>query len=808
MIYLGKNAVGISDTVQVVSEDIVNRVNAVEIKETVSTPSNILTIYDGADNVPVDELVVGIEPVQDLHGYDNPWPAGGGKNVLAPVVSSTLNGITCTVAEDGTVTLNGTATDVTTFEGPYNNFTWDGTTQYWLSGCPSGGDYSAGYSLRVSAEGNGEFSKPDIGSGIALQSYTSSKPIADKPLRYTVVVRSGVVCNNLVFKPMLSAGTSAGEYAPYSNICPISGRTGVNIWAAGENLFNIADAFVGTSQNVNGNTISKGTTAYNFDLFNGTTGASALATKTMFLKAGSYTISGTVIGDGTIRGYIVDANGTVSNTYLFGLGSADSSKTFIVPEDTRFTLRYSNKNEHTITNLQIESGNTASAYQDFHGASFSVQFPTEAGTVYGGTLTIHKDGTGTLSVDRATVTLTGDNFIDEGTSSGGVKYYRAGNAIVNGSGSNGAISNQYVVTTSAVDKAFRIVNANVYVYDNSIADLTACKTLFDLNPLQVVYVLGSSQTYELTALEVIATLKGTNNLWTDTGAIQSLTYSADPKLYVDQHIPAVPVQDVQVNGTSILSQGVANVPIASDSVPGAVKVSYTYGISNDDGMLKIAYAGDNYIKLGSEARQPIVPWKQHLSTFYGLAKAAGADMASSSNPVGTYTDAAKVAIQKMLGIYQAPWEVIRVDTFTNETSQSHEITVDNNGQPFELTDLIIRLETPKQETASAIESYGGITCNYSGGVDYLYVNAWTQAANASPTFAYAFIEQENGLLTKTQVRKGNSGDMNSLDYVTSAVGAGAQDPFRTLSSKRIYTSVALLQSYGTVKITIYGKRKW
>ena len=34
----------------------------------------------------------------------------------------------------------------------------------------------------------------------------------------------------------------------------------------------------------------------------------------------------------------------------------------------------------------------------------------------------------------------------------------------------------------------------------------------------------------------------------------------------------VPVQDVQVNGTSILSGGVANVPVATESVPGAAKI--------------------------------------------------------------------------------------------------------------------------------------------------------------------------------------------------------------------------------------------
>ena len=31
--------------------------------------------------VPLKKLKVSVEPVQDLHGYDHPWPAGGGINL-------------------------------------------------------------------------------------------------------------------------------------------------------------------------------------------------------------------------------------------------------------------------------------------------------------------------------------------------------------------------------------------------------------------------------------------------------------------------------------------------------------------------------------------------------------------------------------------------------------------------------------------------------------------------------------------------------------------------------------------------------
>ena len=49
------------------------------------TASGIVSSFqDGADTMPLKSLVVNIKPVQDLHGYDHPWPAGGGNNRLNP----------------------------------------------------------------------------------------------------------------------------------------------------------------------------------------------------------------------------------------------------------------------------------------------------------------------------------------------------------------------------------------------------------------------------------------------------------------------------------------------------------------------------------------------------------------------------------------------------------------------------------------------------------------------------------------------------------------------------------------------------
>lgn len=127
------------------------------------------------------------------------------------------------------------------------------------------------------------------------------------------------------------------------------------------------------------------------------------------------------------------------------------------------------------------------------------------------------------------------------------------------------------------------------------------------------------------------------------------TWSADK---IVSEIPSVPVQDVQVNGTSVLSQGVASIPFATYAGGYGIIKARASGVAVSDSShgLYITKATDNNVKEGTDQYNPIVPYNQHLSTFYGLAKAAGdTTQSSSSNAVGTYTTEAKAAIQDMLG---------------------------------------------------------------------------------------------------------------------------------------------------------------
>ena len=119
-------------------------------------------------------------------------------------------------------------------------------------------------------------------------------------------------------------------------------------------------------------------------------------------------------------------------------------------------------------------------------------------------------------------------------------------------------------------------------------------------------------------------------------------------------LPTVPVSDVQVNGDSILSNGVANIPKADYGVYGVVKTGSGYGVSvtsgSSGGTLMISGASDNDLKAGTSTYKPITAANQHKSVFYALSKLAGVDLKDATVTVGTYPDSSKQAIQKLFGL--------------------------------------------------------------------------------------------------------------------------------------------------------------
>lgn len=168
------------------------------------------------------------------------------------------------------------------------------------------------------------------------------------------------------------------------------------------------------------------------------------------------------------------------------------------------------------------------------------------------------------------------------------------------------------------------------------------------------------------------------------------------------------VNDVTVGGTSIVNNGVAEIPVASASSLGVIQVPAVGGLKVINNNLYTNGADIGIIKnpnlFAGSAYRPIVPTYQHTSTFYGLAKAAGDTTQSvSNNAVGTYTDEAKAAIKSMLGIPNISYPTA-ITVTTPPDNVDYEI-----GNSFDKTGMAVTLIWSTGETRILLENEYTVT---------------------------------------------------------------------------------------------------
>lgn len=180
------------------------------------TASGSIVTFD-AVAAPLRQLTVAVEPVQNLNGYDNPWPAGGGKNICPPIADGWVNGY---IASDGSVnpdTTNGEKTSpfIKVGEELYYSFAYN------LSGTPSSDYWSA---IGWYDENNTFLQRNAENTGPTYTVRTAKAPSGAAYAR--VSFRTYNMANWVQFEQSFSFTS----YSPYSNICPITGWDSVNIW--------------------------------------------------------------------------------------------------------------------------------------------------------------------------------------------------------------------------------------------------------------------------------------------------------------------------------------------------------------------------------------------------------------------------------------------------------------------------------------------------------------------------------------------------------------------------------------------------
>lgn len=564
---------------QDLADDIQRKVDA-KADVIISSASGSVASFTDGSPAPVTALSVGIEPVQDLHGYSNPWPGGGGKNILPITIANlktwntggtwngdkytrldieytfeTYQGYVTKIIANGTA--SGNATLIITADSTHNEYVGK-----IFSGKPSvNGTTMSGYNFTTSSN-----LPNDTGDGITLSGLT------DNVFRLYVVVASGYTVTNATFQPMIRDTSETSTYTPYSNICPISGHSNVVVTRTGKNLLqNINSASVTSNgvtftKNADGSLTLSGTASanafYNMDYTGG--GSTSVFDLTPF-RGQQMTLS---MVDTAITGLTINFTYFTDNvTYPTLQSNINTKQTVTIPSDawrSRIYIKVASGTAFATPKTiypQLVLGTEVGEIQPYTATSVTIDL---GGTRYGGQLDVL---TGEMVIDRAYITFNGsENWYSSARTNvtpsiyrlalsnvlTGCKQITAGNLLPE------LISNIYPTKSpnNTYDGILGISNQqntnDIYVYDPNFDyqySTSAFTTWLGSNNLQVVYKLAQPLTVQLSP-STLSTLLGDNNIWASTGQT-SVTYRADTKLFIERLTK--PTEDDMVANTNIAS---------------------------------------------------------------------------------------------------------------------------------------------------------------------------------------------------------------------------------------------------------------
>ena len=331
----------------------------------------VASITDGTALL-MPSLKVGIEPVQDLHGYDHPWAGGCGKNKLPLTVDGikslnaegtwkgnnyALSGITFTIQTDNDgniigINVNGTATDNASL---YLATPYTANFDCILNGCPANGSGST-YQIAVTGVGT------ERGSGLNISNGQSGNLYLRIFINYAA--------SNLVFKPMIRLATETDPtYEPYSNICPIEGWSEANVSVTGINIWD-EEWEVGAYDDMTGKKVPNN---------------SYVRSKNAIKVVPSTTYCATKPAGGLWIGFY-----DINYVYLSKINTAGG--VFTTPNDAYYLRLHTYGSYGTTYNhdISINYPSTDAEYHAYNGQTYTIQFKDGDNplTVYGGTLDV------------------------------------------------------------------------------------------------------------------------------------------------------------------------------------------------------------------------------------------------------------------------------------------------------------------------------------------------------------------------------------------------------------------------------------
>ena len=185
-----------------------------------------------------------------------------------------------------------------------------------------------------------------------------------------------------------------------------------------------------------------------------------------------------------------------------------------------------------------------------------------------------------------------------------------------------------------------------------------------------------------------------------------------------------PVKDVQVNGTSILTSGIANIPKAELEKLGLVACGQPWSgglYINPDGIMRIVQAPPTDIDARENATRPI--------TGNNLDYAVKAAMCDGKGTA--LTSAEQKAARERIGVDKA-YELIEEITLTEKVKRLIR-NAEPNGTAYHFKKMYVSVTTPQAEQNGSIYSFfnglilglalNSITSNFSeGGIAQIYAN--------------------------------------------------------------------------------------